>query len=210
MKKTFITLLCIMATTMGVLNATDNSKHFLIADFFNSLKQSRHAEFLKYVNTPIQQEAMEYIINPSKMYAGKSPSGADPHTKAGVQLQDVKIPYWTEATKLMHKSAKNENNPISANVGVVIIKSYLGKNNKEYIGLYKDMVEVLAKAKTCNGLIEYADVLEQGIGTPVNVQKAYATTLEAKKECDGISSKWQETALQIKINRLEKLNNVKK
>lgn len=196
--------------TMSFLNAADNSKHFLITDFFNSLKQSRHSEFSKYVNTPIQQEAMEYIVNPSKMYSGKSPSSADPHTKVGVQFQDVKIPYWTEAAKLMHKSAKSENNPISANAGVFIIKSYLGKNNKDYLSLYKDMVEVLAKAKTCNGLVEYADVLEQGIGTPVNVQKAYSTALEAKKECEGIASKWQETALQIKISRLEKLNHAKK
>jgi len=209
MKKKLFTLLPAIII-VSALNATDNSKHYLIEDFFNSIKTSRHAEFKKYINTPIQQEAMEYIVNPSKMYAGKTPQGADPHTKSGVKLQEVKIPYWTEAAKAMHKSSKKENNPISAHIGVTIIKSYLGKNNKDYIEIYKDMVEVLAKAKTCNGLIEYTELLEQGIGTPVDIKKAYLTAQEAQKECVGISSKWQGTALQIKINRLEKLNNVKK
>ncbi len=195
--------LAILLSLSPLVVIGEERTHPLLNDFFISLKEKRHADFQKYLNTPLQKQAMEYVINPSKMYVGKAPEGADPHTKSGVALKEIKIPYWTEAVKGLHQSATKERNPISANAGVIIIKSYLGKNNKEFLPLYKDMVEILATTKTCNGLLEYADVLEQGIGTPVNTKKAYSTLLEAQKECEGIASKWQSTALQVKLSRLE-------
>lgn len=206
-RKTFIALLL---TVSPIVMMGADHLHPLLGDFFASVKESRHEEFKKYLNTPLQKEAMEYITNPAKMYLGTAPEGADPHTKAGVTKKEIKIPHWVEAAKAMHKSTMSEKNPISANAGIIIIKSYLGKNNKEFLPLYKDMATVLAGSKTCNGLLEYADVLDQGIATAVNPKKAYETLLEAKKECAGITSKWQANVIEMKLARLSNNANAKK
>jgi len=160
----------LLITPLFLLAQEPNMMHPLINDFFQYVPIEKHHEYGKYVNTPIQIDALEYITEPMKQYNA---------TRDG-KLQ--KMPYWTQATRVFYKSYKEENNLVSANAGVFIIKAYVGTHVKEFQPMFREMSKALSDVKICPSMIDYAKILK----AEHNITEARKIAMEAANICDGV------------------------
>lgn len=152
------------------LVAQENVMHPIINDFFNYVPVEKYQDFGKYVNTPLQSEALAYITDPTKQYNA---------TRDG-KMQ--KMPYWTQSARVFYESYQEENNLISANAGAFIIKAYVGTHVKEFQPMFRDMSKALSDAKICPGMIDYAKILK----AEHNITEARKIAMEAATICNGV------------------------
>lgn len=160
----------LLITPLLLVAQETNVMHPLINDFFHYVPVEKYQDFGKYVNTPLQAEALAYITDSTKQYNA---------TRDG-KMQ--KMPYWTQSARVFYKSYKEENNLVSANAGAFIIKAYVGTHVKEFQPMFREMSKALSDAKICPAMIDYAKILK----AEHNIAEARKIAMDAATICDGV------------------------
>ena len=174
----------LLITPLLLVAEEANVMHPLINDFFHYVPIEKHQDFGKYVNTPLQFEALAYITDPAFQYNA---------TRDG-KMQ--KMPYWTQSARVFYESYQEENNLISANCGAFIIKAYVGTHVKEFQPMFRNMSKALSDAKICPGMIDYAKILK----AEHNITEARKIAMEAATICNGVPI--MDKVTKVSINQI--------
>lgn len=150
--------------------------------------------------------AVAYLEDPTKM-ATVDINLKDPETlTAKDKIVKQKVPEYVKALEEFIKSVDTYNNPISAYMGLHLIKTVYGKNSK--LSEFKKFVEVLynREKNICTVYLDYAEIYEKGILTNKNLNKARTIYKEALAlpKCN---KNWYLNVLNAKLDSVERALN---
>jgi len=204
MKFLIFIALCTISTFAAEATSTQDW-NILESSFEESIGKARVSEFKNFASLPEYLEAKTYITDRSKYYKAQKTLGTDPHTPEGVKTITVLLPNWPKVFDAFYKSAIDEQNPISAFMGITILRSYLGKLNKGVmLDKRKALAKILFDSNICQGYIEYGDIFAYGIATKVDYKKAYEIYSQGQEICKSIPHTWYTTVLTMKMLRVKK------
>jgi len=191
-KKLLCTISIILITSIGI-----HAKEIgIVKAFYSKVTKNKAIEIRNLSRSDeFFQKGYSYLTDRDKMDRRELNNFFDKTKKK----QTITLPNHIKAIVEFEKSVKKYKNPLSAYLGLNSLNFLIDAKGVEKVKRRKLFIETLYKqTNTCEGYIQYADMLMKGLGIKKDLNKSISVLREARMKCWNIATDLEKSLIEIK------------